>query len=164
MEYNWPMKFFSDGDEDHDLYLLFGRTYYLVRRTRERELQRYELTPEQTLLLFFVKTMEEKATPAEISRIVFRKPHTVSSIVDRMEKLGLLKKSRDKKYKNRIRVEITEKGEEYYQLSAKRGPIHRILSVLDTEDREVFKKLLEKIAEKAADELGLNRVDLPPSE
>jgi DNA-binding MarR family transcriptional regulator len=164
MEYDWPTKYFSDGDKDHDLFQLFGRCYYLTKRARERELQRYHLTPEQVQVLFFVRIMKDRATPAEISRVVLRKPHTVSSLVDRMVKRGLLIKREHAKYRNRLRLQITEKGEEYYQLSAKRGPIRRILSTLDEEDRKVFRQLLEKISEKAADELGLTRVDLPPSD
>lgn len=164
MEYDWPTKYFSDGDKDHDLFQLFGRCYYLTKRARERELQRYTLTPEQVQVLFFVRIMKERATPAEISRVVLRKPHTVSSLVNRMVKRGLLTKREHKKYKNWISLEITEKGEEYYQFSAKRGPIRRILSALSEEERSVFKQLLEKVSEKAADELGLTRIDLPPSE
>jgi len=164
MEYDWPTKYFSDGDKDHDLFLLFSRSYYLTKRARERELQRYDLTPEQAQILYFVRIMKNRASPAEISRVVLRKPHSVSSIVDRMVKRGLLKKTGHVKYKNRIRLSITEKGEEYYQLSAKRGPLRRILNMLSEEDRIVFRQFLEKLSEKAADELGLTRPDLPPSE
>jgi DNA-binding MarR family transcriptional regulator len=157
-------KFFSDGDEFQDLYLLFARARYLTFRARERELQRYGLTPEQSQVLFVTQALKNKATPAAISRLLLRQPHTVSAIVDRMAKKGLIKKSKDLERKNMVRVTMTEKGKEAYEVTTKRGPIHRILSVLDKEERQQFRQYLERVMVKARDELGMDRDDLPPSD
>jgi DNA-binding MarR family transcriptional regulator len=157
-------KFFSDGDEFQDLYLLFARARYLTFRARERELQRYGLTPEQSQVLFVTQALKNKATPAAISRLLLRQPHTVSAIIDRMAKKGLIKKSKDLERKNMVRVTVTEKGKEAYEVTTKRGPIHRILSALDKEERQQFRQYLEKVMVKAREELGMDRDDLPPSD
>jgi DNA-binding MarR family transcriptional regulator len=164
MDYNERDKFFSDGDEFQDLYLLFARARYLTFRSRERELQRYGLTPEQSQVLFVTQALKNKATPAAISRLLLRQPHTVSAIVDRMAKKGLIKKSKDLERRNMVRVSLTEKGKEAYAVTTKRGPIHRILGTLNKDERKEFHNYLDRVLNKARQELGMDRDELPPSE
>ncbi len=156
MIYDNTTKFYSDGDRDYDLFMFFSRVRYLAYRARETELQKYGLTPEQVGILFIVRALNGKLAPAEIARMSLLQRHTISSMVDRMEKKGLIKKNPDLKNKNRIRLTITEKGEEFYQFSTRRGPVHRIMESLDEKERPVFVHCLEKIATAAGKELGLN--------
>jgi MarR family transcriptional regulator, organic hydroperoxide resistance regulator len=152
MKYNETTDFYTDGDIDHDLYLLFSRARYLVFRAREKELQKYGMTPEQSQVLFISQGLDGQVTPAEIARLFLLKRHTVSSMVARMEKMGYVKRVRDLKRKNMIRVTTTEKGKKYYELSLKREPIHRIMNVLSEKDRAHFIKCLRKIAVQAQKE------------
>jgi DNA-binding MarR family transcriptional regulator len=155
---------FSDNDTDHDLYLLFSDARYLTFRARERELQRYELTPEQARLLCAVQATNGTATPAKLSRIMLRQPHTVSALVERMEQKGLVKKVKDLDRKNMVRVSLTEHGKKAYEITTKRGPIRRIMNSLDKKERVFFQQCLEKIIHKASSELGMDREKLPLSE
>jgi MarR family transcriptional regulator, organic hydroperoxide resistance regulator len=161
MEYNKTTHFYSDGDADHDLFMYFSRVRYLAYRVRERELQRYGITPEQVGILFVVRASDGKLAPADIARMFLLQRHTISSMVERMEKKGLIKKNQDTNNKNRIRLSITEKGEENYQLSTRRGPIHRIMSSLEDKERSVFIRCLQKISSAAAKEQGIDENGLP---
>ena len=140
MEYDESLKFYTAEDADQDLWFLLTHTRYAIFRSREKELQRYGLTPEQALLLFVVQVSDNKATPTAISRQIIHQPHTVSALVDRMAKRGLLKKMKDLDRKNLVRVAMTAKGKKAYDLSASRGPIHRIFSGLNTEEKKNFRK------------------------
>ncbi len=162
MEYNDATKYYSDQDKYHDLWLLLTHTRYAVFRAREKELQRYGVSPEQVGLLFVVQALGEKATPAAISRHILRQPHTVSALVDRMAKSGLVQKVKDMERKNLVRVVMTEKGKKSYQLSTKRGPIHRIMSVLDEDESKKFKATLEKLMDRARKEIGLDKEEALP--
>jgi DNA-binding MarR family transcriptional regulator len=164
MEYIESSKYYSDDDSDQDLWLLLTHTRYAVFRAREKELQRYGVSPEQVGLLFVVQALGPKATPAAISRHIIRQPHTVSALVDRMAKRGLVKKVKDLDRKNLVRVVMTEKGKKTYELSTKRGPIHRIMSSMDPQEKENFRATLEKLMSTARKEIGLDRDELPPSE
>jgi DNA-binding MarR family transcriptional regulator len=164
MEYIESAKYYSDDDNDQDLWLLLTHARYAVFRAREKELQRYGVSPEQVGLLFVVQALGPKATPAAISRHIIRQPHTVSALVDRMAKRGLVKKVKDLDRKNLVRVVMTEKGKKTYELSTKRGPIHRIMSSMDAEEKKNFRGTLEKILATARKEIGLDRDELPPSE
>ena len=164
MEYKESAKFFSSEDEDQDLWFLLTHTRYAIFRAREKELQRYGLTPEQVSLLFVVQALGEKATPAELSRSLLRQPHTVSALVERMEKRGLVKKVKDLDRKNLVRVSITDKGRKAFEQSAKRGPIHRIMGELNQREKKIMRKYLETIFAKARKEIGMDRDNLPASE
>ena len=164
MEYNESTRFYSTDDEDQDLWLLLTHTRYAIFRSREKELQRYGVSPEQVGLLFVVQALGNKATPAALSRHIIRQPHTVSALVDRMARRGLVKKVKDLDRKNLVRVVMTEKGHKTYELSTKRGPIHRILNTLTEEEKKVLKDILERLLTKARKEIGLDRDQLPPSD
>jgi DNA-binding MarR family transcriptional regulator len=164
MQYDDSTKFFSAEDEDQDLWLLLTHTRYAVFRAREKELQRYGVSPEQVSLLFTVQALGNKATPAALSRHILRQPHTVSALVDRMARRGLVKKVKDLDRRNLVRVVLTEKGQKTYELSTKRGPIHRIMSELSTREKREFKDFLVRLLAKARKEIGLDRDELPSSE
>ena len=164
LEYDESAKFYSAEDEDQDLWLLLTHTRYAIFRAREKELLRYGVSPEQISLLFVVQALGNKATPAALSRHILRQPHTVSALVDRMAKRGLVKKVKDLDRKNLVRVVMTEKGQKTYELSTKRGPIHRIINALNEEEKKAFRESLVKLLARARKEIGLDRDDLPSSD
>jgi DNA-binding MarR family transcriptional regulator len=164
MEYNESTKFYNAQDDDQDLWLLLTHARYAIFRAREKELQRYGVSPEQVGLLFVVQALGNKATPAALSRHILRQPHTVSALVDRMARRGLVKKVKDLDRKNLVRVVMTEKGQKTYDLSTKRGPIHRILATLGPEEKKEFRETLEKLLAKARKEIGLDREEILPPE
>lgn len=164
MQYDESAKYFSAEDEDQDLWLLLTHARYAIFRAREKELQRYGVSPEQVGLLFVVQALGNKATPAALARHIIRQPHTVSALVDRMARRGLVKKVKDLDRKNLVRVVMTEKGKKTYDISTKRGPIHRIFATMTEEEKKVFRVQLEKLLAKARKEIGLDRDELPQSE
>ena len=114
--------------------------------------------------LLIIRAIGDKVTPAEISRWLLREPHSVSEIISRMEKQGLLKKVRDLYRKNLVRIELTEKGSEAYNQAIKRDSIHTIMSALSDEERRQFSTMLEKIRDRALKESGKElRTPFPPS-
>ena len=142
--------------------MLLTHARYAIYRSRERELQRYGVSPEQVGVLFILQALENKATPSEISRYIMRQPHTVSALIERMEAKGFVKRTHDLDKKNLVRVSMTDKGRKIYESSTKRGPIHRIMSILSSEERGQLRSLLEKINLQARKEIGLDRDKYPP--
>jgi DNA-binding MarR family transcriptional regulator len=153
--YDRKIEYFTDGDEDYELWNLMTIARYATFRAREKELQRYNLTPGHAQILFVVQALQEKASITELSKVVLRQPHSVSTMVNRMIKLGLLKKVPVSGHK-RI-VILTVKGLEAYELTARRSPVHRVMRILDDKQRLQLRQILELILQKARQELGLNR-------
>ena len=141
-----------DEDETVNLWLLLRRASYTALKARAKELHQYGVSSANGGVLFIVDKLGQQATPAEISRQIFREPHSVSGLLKRMEKDGLIRRVKDLNRKNMIRVEMTEKGREIYKQICKRESIHRILSALSEEERQQLNRCLIKIREKALEE------------
>jgi DNA-binding MarR family transcriptional regulator len=157
MRYDESAKYFSYSDVDHDLWMLLTRTRYAIYRSREKELIRYGVSPEQAGVLFIIQALQDRATPSEIARSIMRQPHTVSALIERMAEKGFVKKDHDLDKKNLVRVSLTEKGKKVYEYSTKRGPIHKIMEVLSDEEKAQLRDLLGKLHSKARKEIGLDR-------
>ncbi|MCX5999807.1 MAG: MarR family transcriptional regulator [Chloroflexi bacterium] len=145
-----------DADEDFKLWSLLHQARDAIARARENELKPADISMVQAAVLFFVKNMEGPATPAMISRYLFREPHTISGLLDRMESQGLVRRVRDLHRRNLVRIEVTEKGEELYHKSRERRRIiTKIMSVLSEEEHDNLRIYLEKLRNKALKEIGV---------
>ncbi len=154
----------SDTD-DFELWVLLRQTGDLLLRDRNRELNQYGLTIWHAAALNIIKLLGTRATPAEISRCLIRRPHTVSELLSKMERRGLLKKDKDLRYKNRIRVVLTEKGQEAYSQLIKRESLHSIMSSLTKEQHQQLRQCLEILRTELFERLGIKyRPLLPKSE
>ncbi len=124
-------------------------------KARWEELAQYNVPPVQAAVLFIIQAIGYRATPAEISRWFFRQSHSVSELLSRMEKGGLVRKVKDLDRKNLVRVELTEKGRETYHQSMKRVSIHNIMSSLSEEEHQQLRSCLQKLRDKALKEIGI---------
>ena len=147
-------------DQLCELSVLLFQANDTLLRARDNELRQFGISVRQAAVLFTVKAVKGPATPAEISRWLFREPHTVSGLLNRMEKQGLVRKVKNLERKNLIRVVLTEKGEEAYQQARESKVIRKILSCLSLKERNNLGTYLDKLRNKALGELG-GRKSLP---
>jgi DNA-binding MarR family transcriptional regulator len=151
------MKTSVTTDRDYELWVLLHQASDAVGRARDDELRPAGISMIQAGVLFIVKTAKAPVTPAEISRWLFREPHTVSGLLNRMQKQGLITKTKDLERKNLIRVTLTEKGEKAYKKSRQMKVVPKILSRLSQNERDNLRAYLEKLRSKAFKELGIKR-------
>ena len=141
-------------DQDYELWVLLHQACDAIVRARENELRRQVgISAMQAAVLFTVKTLKVPATPAEISRWLFREPHSVSGLLNRMEKDGLVRKVKDLERNNLIRVAITEKGEEAYRRSREMKAVRNIMSSLSEKKKQNIRGYLETLRNRALREL-----------
>ena len=147
-------------DEDYELWWLLVYTRRIIYIARKKELTKYKITSEEAAVLWAIKSIGPKAKPASIARWLMRKPHSISGLVSRMNKHGLVKKVHDLDRKNWVRIELTEKGEKAYISSLNRESIHSIFSGLSEEDRIHLRSCLTKLSKGGVNEMGL-KLKLP---
>ena len=148
------MKDFSSKDLDFDLWVLLRRTSHVVLKARDRELAKYGISAVQAAVLFLVRELGRDAIPAEISRQLLRDAHSVSGLLSRMEKDGLVRKVKDLDRKNLVRVELTEKGNEAFNKSTRRESISGIMSSLPDKEQRQLMSYLRTVRDTALKELG----------
>ena len=136
-------------DQDYNLWALLAHVRHAMYKARQKELDRYNIRPRRAAVLFVIQAIGGMATPAEISRWLFREPHSISVLLSAMEKEGLVKKSKDFNRKNLIRVELTEKGHEAYNHSLKRTSVIEAISTLSEDERQQLASYLERIRDTA---------------
>ena len=150
------MKNSSFLDKDFTVWVLLLQAKDMVLKATEKELSQYGISPEEASVLSIVQFLDSKATPTEISRWLLRKPHTVSGILSRMEKKGLVRKTRDLDRKNLVRVTLTEKGRQAYYQSSKIESIRQIMSSLSEEEHQKLISCLKTLRDRALKELGVD--------
>ena len=155
----------SCAKEDFTLWVLLRQAGHTVYQATQKELSQYGISPEQAGVLSIVQFLDNKATPAEISRWLLREPHTVSGILSRMEKKGLVRKTKDLVRKNLVRVTLTEKGKQAYYQSTKIESIRQIMSCLSEEECQQLSSCLKTLRDRALKQLGVDqKPPFPPSQ
>ena len=119
------------------------RTRALLKMCEDKIYGEYNLTTEQYTVLVAIKYIGGVAKPSEIARWIGRTPNTVSMIVDRMVKDGLLRRVRDRKDRRVVNVSITSKAENSLEPAIRAGWefIQKITSPLSNEEKHAFIKL-----------------------
>ena len=131
------------------------RTYEAMDKARAQELSKYNINRSQGFILAVIHNLGGEATLAQIGQRSFRKINTVSEILSRMEKQGLVKRIKDLKQRNRVRILLTEKGTKTSHQADRRESILRIMSCLTEEECHQLTLCCRKLSFKALEELGI---------
>jgi len=133
------------------LWYMTHRTCDWLGRCEAQVFGEYGLTTEHYAVLSTIKYLNESVRITDIARWLERSTNSVSMIVDRMVKAGLLKRVRDRSDRREVHVTITNKGEAALKPAVLAGWqfIGKILSPLSSEDRHTLFSLLETLKYEA---------------
>jgi DNA-binding MarR family transcriptional regulator len=133
------------------LWLLIHRLSDLLRTGGDRVLSEHNLTTEQFSVLVTIKYLREPARPTDIAQWLARSPNSVSMLVDRMVKAGLVRRVRDRSDRRVVNVFVTNKGESALEPATQAiwDFIWELLSQLPRENRHTLASLLETVKRQA---------------
>jgi len=134
--------------------LLWGRLFLaakVVERAREIELSRVNVSLIQAMVLYALKLSPEPLTPSRLARMLCREPHSMSALIDRMEKQGLVERKHDLSRKNLVRVVVTPKGEEAFQRQRSMNAVANLTSTLTKEERQALGICVDKLRVRATE-------------
>ncbi len=140
-------------DEDQELWLLLNQARHAMFRARENELNHSGISATQAMVLTIIEVIEHKvpATPSEISRRLLWRSHSVSELLKRMEKEGLIRRVKGLQHRNMVRVVITEKGYAACRESSKRRIIPQVIASLTEGERKALRSGLIHLRDGALD-------------
>ena len=150
-------------EQEFKLWVMLEQAQSAIFAAREKELAQFGISPMKAAVLFIVKNIGSEATPTEIARWILRKSHTVSGLLDRMEKDGLITKAKNLPKKNLVRVTITPKGQKALRQAMKREYIRRIFAAIPGRDRTQLYNQLEKLRDKGLKLSGFPKPPYPES-
>jgi DNA-binding MarR family transcriptional regulator len=130
------------------LWLLLHRVRDVLSLCEDSIFREYGITTEQFSVLAAVKTRGGSVSSVRIIDLVDaleRSPNSVSMLVDRMVKAGLVRRTRDRRDRRAVRVSLTSKGENAVKSAAPAGweLIQKILSPLSDKDKQALASMLE---------------------
>ena len=137
------------------LWFLMHRDVGLFRLCEDQAYGEKGLTMEQFTVLAAVKQIGPPAGIIDIAKWIGRSPNSISMIVDRMVKAGLVKRTRDRIDRRMVNVTPTSKAEDLFALAIPAGWkfINKVMSPLSQEERYTLARLLEKMRHEALDYL-----------
>ncbi len=141
-------------------WMLLRQTRNLISKCEDVVFSKYVLTTEQYLVIMAIKHIEEPVKVTDVARWLDRSVNSVSMIIDRMVKVGLVIRRRDLPDRRAVRLTITSKAEEAFVPATMAGweLIQEILSSLSDEDILTLNRLLEVLRDKTYDYLGSGEV------
>jgi DNA-binding MarR family transcriptional regulator len=140
--------------DNFGIWVLMDSAHFTISRSRFLEIAQFGLTPEKAQILHAIESNGGSLTQSKISEFTMRQHHSVSSLINRMVKEGLLKKV---KYPGdrTFTVIMTKKGlGKYSNLTHK--SIDMILSSLTDKEKLALYALLEKLLNTSRNLLGLD--------
>jgi MarR family 2-MHQ and catechol resistance regulon transcriptional repressor len=128
------------------LWLLLRRVGDALNVCQDSVFSKYGLTTEQFGVLASIKS-RGPLRPSELALILERSPNSMSMLVDRMVKAGLVRRTRDRKDRRVVTVSFTSKGEKAVEPGIPAGWefIHKILSPLSYDDQRALASMLETV-------------------
>lgn len=132
-------------------FMLLYRIRDLLFRCQDQAVARFALTAEQYSVLVAIAFLDAPVRATDIGGWMDRKVNSVSMIVDRMVKAGLVRRARDLPDRREVRLALTGKGEQALKSA---NPvvsklIDEILSSLPPEDTSTLIRLLETLRDRA---------------
>jgi MarR family 2-MHQ and catechol resistance regulon transcriptional repressor len=137
-------------------WFLSHRTHELLRKCEDKVYGKYNLTTEQYTMLAIIKYLGGPVRITDIARWSGRSTNSISMIIDRMVKAGLVKRARDRKDRRAVFVTITSKAENALEPATRAGLefIQATLSPLSDEEKRTFINLHEVVKHKALEYLN----------
>ena len=135
------------GNQNFRVARMIYQTYTRFENCLDGIFREEGLTMERYLVLLAIKNHDQPARIVDIARWGERRTNSVSTMVDRMVKAGLLKRVRDKTDRRTVHVSITSKGEDALKPAnlAAVNFYQQIMSPLSLEDGRTFESLFRII-------------------
>ena len=128
------------------LWLLLPRVGDALALCQDLVFGKYGITTEQWRVLVCIKS-RGPLRPIDMAALLERGPNTISQLVDRMVKAGLVRRTRDRKDRRAVFVNLTDKGKAAVEPAAPAGWefMHKLLSPLSYDDKRALASMLETI-------------------
>ena len=128
------------------LWLLVRRVGDTIALCQDSLFSKYGLTTEQWGVLTAIKA-RGPLRPSDLAVLLERTPNSMSMLIDRMVKAGLVRRTRDRKDRRVVTVSSTEKGKTAVEPAITTGWefIHEILSPLSDDEQRDLANMLETV-------------------
>ena len=148
-------------EQEHRLWILLHQTRDAILKIRDNELSKHGLTATEFGALHVINIIGGEATPAMISKCMLRQHHSVTALLKRMEKKGLISRTKSTERKNTWIISSTEKGKEAFTRSYIKDSLDSVMSVLTGDEKTELEEYLKKLRDQAIRYSITEQVQIP---
>jgi DNA-binding MarR family transcriptional regulator len=143
------------NDPEINLYILLDQANGIMSNAIDLELRHLKTTQPQVRVLTMLSREDRPVTIEELANWCLKEFNSVSTLINRMEQKGLIKKS---KMKGDLKtyVTLTEKGSILYHLQVTERSIHLVFNKLSAKEKKQLEAILKKVRDATRDLLGLD--------
>ncbi len=100
-------------------------------------------------VIIYLDNTEEKSTPSQISEFLGVTTARMASILNILEKKGMIKRSMDTEDRRKVMVEMTKEGKEYAAEGKKRAisKVSGLLEALGEDDAKEYVRIMNRIVQ-----------------
>jgi DNA-binding MarR family transcriptional regulator len=149
------IKTMKKNNPEINLYILLDQTNGIVTNAVELQLKHLRITQPQVRLLTMLSREDRPVTIEELANWTLKEFNSVSTLVNRMENKGLVKKIK-KEDDLKAYIILTDKGSDLYHKQITERSIHLIFDKLTAEEKKQLDFLLKKLRSTTRDLLGLD--------
>ena len=137
------------------LHALLDSTRETIQKAIKMELAQYQMSQSQVKVMHMLAQSEEGLTPGQLSESAIRELNSITTLINRMQKKGLVTKVK-KDGDQKTYVVLTDKGLDIYNNTVTERSITLIFDTLSDEEKNQLTFLLSKLQTKARNLLGLD--------
>jgi DNA-binding MarR family transcriptional regulator len=129
-----------------------------IVKCEEETFANLSITPQQYYILAVIKFNQGNIKLSDIANWLDRSPNSITLIVDRMEKSGLVKRKKDSIDRRTLRLSITSKGDTIYQKAIQPAfkLTDEIMSCLSSDELQTFISLIAKVRDRTYERRNKN--------
>jgi DNA-binding MarR family transcriptional regulator len=145
-----PVRFISKNTQ-LITWMLLHQTYDAIYKCDDILFADVGLSPQQYIVLIAIKYIKAPATPTEIAHWTDRDISSITLILNRMEKDGLVTRVENQTDRRIVKIVATEKGKQLFEKASLVGwdMVQEILSGIAENELKTLDNILEKIRQKA---------------
>jgi DNA-binding MarR family transcriptional regulator len=125
----------------------------MIKRYLEITMKKDNLSPLHAIAMFDLVLSGGSLTPTKMAELMFRSKHSITKIIDNLEKEGFIVRDFSSKDRRVTLVKITPAGLEYVRNNLNKGDIRakQVMACLDTYEQKRLVDLTAKMCRRMSD-------------
>jgi DNA-binding MarR family transcriptional regulator len=124
-----------------------------IKRYCEITMKKDDISPLHAMAMFHLVCAGGSSTPTHLSEMMFRSKHSVTKIVDNLEKEGFIVRDFSSKDRRVTHIKVTSVGLEYLRKNQNKGHqrARQVMDCLDVPDQKKVAEQTEKLCVQMTD-------------
>ena len=124
-----------------------------IGRYCEITMKKDDISPLHAIAMYYLIRAGGSSTPTHLAELMFRSKHSVTKIVDNLEKEGFIVRDFSSKDRRVTHIRVTSAGLEYVRNNQNKGDMRakQVMDCLGVAEQEKLVKLTEKLCNRMTD-------------